>query len=205
MSVSARQNPLQSYQLILYGRALHPSHFQLKGRQVVAHDPSYAVEAWVMPGMHAVRFEHRGLCCTEHVTDQDRHIPTGDIIAQHLCASEKEFEHTFARDGVQYLSACQTETLSESLYSEDYDVMLAEGRALNALIHAYEDDAGRCLSMVAMQRLHNEVHVQSCHMIAGAGLVLKTQSIFEVLAGRRGGMIEVKLAPGVTDARRNGR
>ncbi len=193
MSVAARQNPLQSYQLILYARALHTAPFleKLKGRQFISHEDRYSVESWIMPGMHAVRFEHNRVCCTEHVTDQDRAIPTGDIITQHLCATEKEYEYVFPRDSVQYLSACQTETLTESLYAEDYEEMLAEGRTLDALIHMYDDDAGRCLSMVAMQRFQHEVHVQSCHMIANAGLVLKTQSIFEIL-GHRATLLEAK-------------
>lgn len=183
MSVSARQNPLQTYQLILYGRALHPEpfHAKFRGRQFLSKEGVYTVESWIMPGMHAVRFEHNRVCCTEHVTDQDRGIPVGEIITQHLCATEKEYEYVFPRDGVQYLSACQTETLGESLYAEDYEASLADGRSQDALIHIYEDEVGKCLSMVAMQKFASEVHVQSCHMVACAGLVLKTQSIFEVL------------------------
>lgn len=218
MSVSARQNPLQTYQLILYGRALHTEPFQAKfrGRQFLSKEGVYTVESWIMPGMHAVRFEHNRVCCTEHVTDQDRGIPVGDIITQHLCATEKEYEYVFPRDGVQYLSACQTETLSESLYAEDYEVSLAEGRSQDALIHIYNDDVGRCLSMVAMQKFANEVHVQSCHMVACAGLVIKTQSIFEVLppgtvsgAAHGTAMIEgkpvVRLSNRVVAGRRNSR
>lgn len=203
MSVSARQNPLQTYQLILYGRVLHPTHFQLKGRQVVAHN-GYVLEAWVMPGQHALRFDYGDTHCTEHVTDQDKAIPTGGIVTQHLCASEKECEREFP-EHVVYLSACQTETLPESIYAETYEEMLALGRENNALIHPWEDDVGRCLSMVDMQRYQHEAHAQCYHMIASAGLVLKTQSIFELRGLRARGMIEGKPANGAAAPRRNGR
>ena len=125
-------------------------------------------------------------------------------VAQHLCASEKECEREFP-DHVVYLSACQTETLPESIYAETYEEMLALGRENNALIHPWEDDVGRCLSMVDMQRYQHEAHAQCYHMIASAGLVLKTQSIFELRGLRAGGMIEGKPANGASVPRRNGR
>jgi hypothetical protein len=202
MSVSARQNPLQSYQLIVYGRALHPSHFQLRGRRVIDHN-GYVFEAWVMAGQHALRFERAGGCCTEHVTDQDRSIPTGSIVAQHLCASEKECEHVF-KDGVRYMSNCQTETLSEALYAGEYDSMIELARQEQGLVHLWEDEVGRCMSLINAQRYADYVSVQCYHLIADAGLVLKTQSTFDVHAGGGGGGGVVEVKPNAA-ARKNGR
>ncbi len=197
MSLSARQNLLQTYQLILYGRALHPEHMALKARRVVRH-ADYELEAWVMPGQHALRFEHKGLCCTEYVTDQDRNIPTAGIITSHLCATEKDYEHKFQKDAVVYLSTVQTETLPEAIYATTFDELMDFGRQNAALVHLWEDQAGRCLSMIDIQRLNSEVHAQCYHMVASAGLVLRTSSLFELTQPAAMGEIEVKTIRTVT-------
>src|SRR5262245_46035643 len=107
MNVTPKTNLLATYQVILYNKALHPDHLPLRARRVVRHG-EYELEAWVMPGSHLLRFEHKSLCASELVTDQDRNIPTAGIITAFLCASERDFEHKFTKDGVVYMSTVQT-------------------------------------------------------------------------------------------------
>jgi hypothetical protein len=173
-----KQNLLQAYQVVLYQRALHPEIFPLKARKVVKHG-AYELEAWVMPGQHLLRFEHRGLCLCELVTDQEKSVPAQGIVSAFLCAAEKDFEHAFPKDSVNYMTTVQTETLSENLYHSTYEEMLDHARQTQAVAHRWTDDAGKCLSVIDIQRMQREVHVQSYHLIANAAFVLRTQTIFE--------------------------
>ena len=174
-----KSNLLQAYQIVLYNRALHPDQFHLKARRVVRHN-GYELEVWLMPGRHLLRFEHVSMCAAELLWDQDGAVPATGIVGTYLCAGEREVEHTFAQHRVQYIASMTSEALSESLYVATYDEMLDHARAQGALAYRWEDDAGKCLSVVDVQRYAREVHAQSYHLVAAAGLVLRTQTIFEL-------------------------
>lgn len=178
MTAPVKPHSLQAYQLFLYNRALHPELFQLKGRKTLKND-AYELEVWVMPGSHLVRFERKALCACELVTSQEGSLPETGIITGYLCAGERDFEHNFEKDGVTYINTFQTETLSENLYLATYAEMLDHARATAAVFHEWEDEAGRCLSILEVERHHREAHVQAFHLLAQGGFVLRTQTIFE--------------------------
>ncbi len=177
MTSAARQNVLQAYQIVLYDRALHPELFQLQGRRVVRHG-DYELEAWVLPGQHLLRFECKALCLTELLTDQDKSVPQGSVSA-FLCTSERDFDQSFPKHKVNYMTTVQTETLTENLYAATYDEMLDFARQTQALSHRWSDEAGKCLSLIDIQRYSREVHAQTYHLMASTGMVLRTQTIFE--------------------------
>jgi Protein of unknown function DUF2617 len=179
MNAQTKGNSLQSYQVLLYGRALHPELFPLRSRQVRRHG-IYEVEAWAMNGSHLLRFEHRTLCACELVTDQDKNLPTTGVVSAFLCAGDHDFEHAFKKDHVHYMNTVQTEALSENLYNATYDELIDHGRELDALIHRWNDDTGPCVSIVAVQTFTREAHVQAFHMVATGGVVLRTQTLFEI-------------------------
>lgn len=178
MNLTKSQSLLQSYQVVLYGRALHPELFPLKGRRVLQH-AGYELEAWVMPGAHMLRFEHKSMCACELVTEHERTVPTQGIITSFLCAAERDFEHAFPSHGVKYMTTVQTETLAENLFQSEYEEIRDLVRERQALAHTWEDEVGRCMSVVDIEKRLKEVHVGSYHFIASLGLVLRTQTIFE--------------------------
>lgn len=174
-----RPNSLQTYQLLLYRRALHPELFPLKGRRQLVHG-QYDFEAWVMPGAHLMRFRHAGFSACELVTDQDDQLPVDGAVTSFLCQGEHEFEHAFQTEKVKYMASVQTETLPENLYQSTYDEMIDFAKEVGALVHIWRDqDGGKNLSMLDLQRLGKEVNAQSYHLMAHGGLVLRTQTIFE--------------------------
>jgi hypothetical protein len=178
METPARVNSLQTYQVILYDRALHPEFFDLKTRRVERLN-DFEFEAWLMNGSHVLRFELGSLCASELVTDQDRNLPDLGVVATFLCAGERDYDHSFASGPVNYITTVQTETLAENLYLTTYEELLAFGQESNAMIHQWEDESGPCLSMLDMQRLSREMHIQAYHLLANQGIVLRTQTIFE--------------------------
>lgn len=199
MNLPTKPNGLQTYQIFLYRKALHPELFPLKGRRQLVHG-AYEIEAWVMPGAHLLRFQHAKLCACELLTDQEGALPVDGAVTGFQCAGEHEFEHAFETEKVKYITSVQTEQLSDNLYQATYDEMTQFAQETGALIHAWTDagvapmngnglnghaklngqaHVGRNLSMLDVQRLTKEVHAQSYHLIASTGLVIRTQTIFE--------------------------
>src|SRR5205814_8688234 len=94
MNAPTKSVSLQTYQLVLYKRALHPELFQLKGRRTLVHN-GYEFEAWIMPGAHLLRFQMAGVCACELVTDQNSGLPSEGAVTSFLCAGEHDFNHVF--------------------------------------------------------------------------------------------------------------
>lgn len=177
MTVQARPNSLQTYQVVLYKCALHPELFDLKDRRVLSHG-AYEVECWVMPACHLLRFELGGSCVSELVTDQED-APKAGVVEAFLCAGERDFEHQFERERINYMTTVQTEQLPENLYAATLDELVDHAREVGAMQHRWNDGAGDCLSILDIQTFSREVHVQAYHMLARGGVVLRTQTIFE--------------------------
>lgn len=178
MSQQTKSTSLQSYQLVLYGKALHPELFTLKDRQVMK-GANFEFEAWLMNGSHMLRFEHKTMCACELVTDQDGNLPDTGVMTAFLCAGERDFEQPFARDGVTYMTTVQTETLSDNLYHSTFEELVAFGAEVKGMATVWEDGAGKCLSLLDIQRYSREVHAQAYHLQAQGGVVVRTQTIFE--------------------------
>ncbi len=76
----------------------------------------------------------------------------------------------------------QTEILSELLYLGTYNEMLEHGRDSDGLMTVWTEDgaAKPNLSLIDVQRFAEAVHVQSYHLRSDCGLVLRSQSIFQI-------------------------
>lgn len=177
MTTPQKSNSLQTYQTLLYDRALHPELFQLRGRSVTQHG-KYELECWLLEGGHVLRFEHAGLCATELVTDQESGLPRLGVVNAALCAGEQELDHQLP-GGLRFMTTVQTEQLADNLYQATFREMTEHAEEVGAVTHAFADESGRCLSMLDVQLYSREAHVQSYHLQASGGLVLRTQSIFE--------------------------
>lgn len=177
MQSPVRANSLQSYQMIVYSRALHPELFQLKGRKVFNRG-QYELEAWLMHGMHVLRFAHEGVTACELLTGMEK-SPTSGMVSAFLAAGERDFEHRFEKGRVVYMTTVQTETLTENLYDATYEELSRLQSENRAPAVRWNDDAGRCLSLSDVQLYNDQVHVQCYHMIANGGVVIRTQTLFE--------------------------
>jgi hypothetical protein len=171
---------LQSYQTILYSRPLHPELFTIHDHREIRFGP-YHFEAWIMEGRHLCRYEISGACACEIVTESNTGLPDTGVVESILCAGEREFEHRFARSDLNYMTSVQTEQLSSNLYLSTYEELDEFARSEDSLIYRWDDEMGACMSILDIQRFAKEVHVQSFHLVAREGLVLRTQSLFEHL------------------------
>ena len=185
MAIQSRPSTtLQSYTMLVYRKALHPEFFGLEGRNRIDHE-GYDFEGWIYKGGHVVRFQLDGQCVSEVVLDNAEHLPERGLVASLPCAGEKDFEERFS-DSLQYMTTMQTETLSDHLYMGTYKEMLDHARENNSIFSAWTDDDGRPnLSLLDIQRHRDEVHTQGYHLRSDCGLVLRTQSLFQLGAAER--------------------
>jgi hypothetical protein len=176
---------LQNYHMLAFRKALHPEFFGIEGRQRVQHG-EYETEAWIFRGGHSVRFQLNGFCMSEIVVEHIDQIPDRGLIAALPCAGERDFEEKVAENLV-YMTTMQTETLSDHLYLGTYKEMMQHARENNSLLSAWTDAAGKPnLSLVDVQHFRNEVHIQGYHLRSDCGLVLRTQSMVQIVPVKKG-------------------
>lgn len=180
MSVSHKSSNMQLFRLMVYRRAIHPELLDLQGRRVYRHG-DYEVECWLAPAGHVVRFQANGDIVTEAVIENGDHLPEHGLVHALPCLGEKDYE--LPRDcGVGYVTTVQTESLTDNLYLSTYREMKDFIQETNALSHEWRDgQSPPSLSVLDAQKFKNEFHIQSYHLIGSTGLVLRTQSIFEII------------------------
>lgn len=178
--MNANKSPsIQTYRLLLYQRALHPELFSIQDRRTVNHG-QYEIEAWIAPGGHVVRFQTAGQCLTEAVLDHDQQLPQRGLLQALPCLGEKEMDEVVDKS-IRYVASVQTELLSDNLFAATYLEMKEFAAETSAMQFEWTDDEGaKNFSVLDIQRYKREIHVQSYHLIEGAGFVLRTQSIFEI-------------------------
>lgn len=181
MSVSSKSSAAQLYRMMLYQRPLHPELFPLEVRRTDRHG-DYEVEMWLVPRGHVVRFNALGDVLCETVVDAGDHLPETGLVHALPCLGEKDFELEDPPGQIGYVTTIQTEQLSENLYNATLKEMVDFARETGGLAHRWENaEGGVNLSVLDCQKYRAEFHIQSYHLIAGAGTVLRTQSIFEIL------------------------
>jgi hypothetical protein len=179
MSFASKTSSLQSYNMMVYRGAIHPEFFSITGRQRIEHG-GYEVEAWIFRGGHVLRFEYENQCVTEVVSEQCEKLPERGLVVALPCAGERDHECDFT-DAITYMTSVQTETLSDHLYISTYNELVEHGRMCEGLLSVWNDESGKHnLSLVDMQRFNDQVHVQTYHCRSDCGLVLRTQTIFQV-------------------------
>jgi len=179
MSLSTKSSSLQAYNMLVFRNALHPEFFGIEGRNRIEHG-EYEFEAWIFRGGHALRFQHDDTCIVEAVCDDAENLPDRGLATTLPCAGEKDHEAKFG-DHIIYMTSIQTEILTNHLYLGTYREMLEFGRESQTLMSVWDDHTGKPnMSLVDMQRFSDEIHVQGYHLRSDCGLVLRTQTIFQV-------------------------
>ncbi len=181
MSLPAKSTSLQAYNMLLYRGVLHPEFFGIEGRYQIKYG-EYDFEAWIFRGGHALRFQHEDISISEIIHDDVEGLPERGLVTTLPCAGEKDHEAKFGERMV-YMTSMQTEVLSDHLYLGTYQEMIEHARNSQTLLSVWNDHIGKPnMSLLDMQRHRNQMHVQSYHLRSDCGLVLRTQSIFQLKA-----------------------
>ena len=129
-----------------------------------------------------MRFHRDEICLTEVVIENGDHLPENGLVHALPCIGEKDYEldSNKPRD-VHYVTTIQTETLTDNLYASTLNEMRGFADEANGLCAEWvEDDGTACMSLLDTQVYRREFHIQSYHLLGSTGLVLRTQSIFEL-------------------------
>ena len=170
---------LQSYQTVLSSKSLHPELFRIEVSSRVER-PAYLFSAWVLRGAHVCSFTTTRGVATELVSDSIAAVPSASVIDSFLCAGERDASRQVEGTNIVHMTAAQTEQLPEHLYADTYNELDDMARGSGSLVYRFSDHGGACMSILDIQEYAREIHFQAYHMLAGEGLVLRTQSIFEI-------------------------
>ena len=181
MNPIIKTNSLQSYTMLLYRKAIHPEFFVIESRKGIENGGLEA-EAWIFRGGHALRFQQDKLCLCEVVTDQPHVLPERGLSNNVPCAGEHDHEESLS-ETLKFMTTVQTETLADHLYLGTYKEMQAHARENESLVCDWVDPVTHKanLSVIDLQRYRSEIHVQSWHLRSDCGLVLRTQSMFQLI------------------------
>jgi hypothetical protein len=150
MSVPTKPASSVNHQIVLFGKALHPELFAIKGRRVFT-GTAFELETWLMPESHVLRFSHQGFSACELLSDGLGPMPALKSVASFPATGERDFEYRFDRFGVIYMNSLQSENLSDNVYASQYDELCQTSRENNALVHRWDDDSGPCMSILEVQ------------------------------------------------------
>ena len=177
-------NPTKSssphaYAMLLYRRAVHPEFFGIEARRKVQHG-DYEFEGWIFKGGLCIRFQYGAISFCEVVVDNPTSLPDRGLAGTLPCAGEHDHDEKITEE-INYMTSIQSESLSDHLYLGTYKEMLQHGRDSDSLMVAWSEPNGKQnLSLIDLQRFRNELHVQSFHLRAASGLVLRTQSMVQL-------------------------
>ena len=165
--------------MLLYRRAVHPEFFGIEARRKVQHG-DYEFEGWIFKGGHCIRFQYGAISFCEVVVDNPTSLPDRGLAGTLPCAGEHDHDEKITEE-INYMTSIQSESLSDHLYLGTYKEMLQHGRDSDSLMVAWSEPNGKQnLSLIDLQRFRNELHVQSFHLRAASGLVLRTQSMVQL-------------------------
>jgi len=167
-----------AYSMALFRSAIHPEFFQIEDRIEVQHN-DYDFEAWLCKGGHVLRFEYEGICVTEVIFQSVDSLPDRGHVTTMVCAGERDHEQDFG-DRITLINSMQIEVLPEHLFGDSYLELSEFADEAKAKVVRYQTDKSKGLSILDVQRYNDQLHVQSYHLHSDQGVVLRTQSIFEL-------------------------
>ena len=96
-----------------------------------------------------------------------------------VCAGERDHEQEFG-DRVTLITSMQMELLPDHLFGDSYKELVDFATETQAKLICFTGEDHHGASIIDMQRYNDQLHTQSYHLHSKYGLVLRTQSIFEL-------------------------
>jgi len=170
--------------LNLYQRSLHPELFKIYGTDRVIRR-AYEADVWLVDGGHVIAFTAGKNTLTEVIlAHTDQPLTDRNLVQSIPCRGEKYHETTFGGN-IRYMISTQEEQLTQTLYDATREEITAYA-AKRELMTAESGPTGETsgfLSVLDIERRSHELLVQSFHLFDENQMVIKTQSILEVVKG----------------------
>lgn len=182
MSNRTKQRRSGGLTLMLYHRALHPELFNILGSEQVTRR-AFEADVWLVEGGHVISFAAGANTLTEVILmNHDGSLNDRNLIQSIPCRGEKYHEMTHA-GSVRYMISTQEEQLTQTLYDATRHEITtyASKRELMTAEVPPTAEGGGFLGVLDIERRSHELLVQSFHLFDEAQMVIKTQSIIEVI------------------------
>ena len=167
--------------LLLYQRSLHPELFKIYGTERVVRR-AYDADIWLVEGGHVIAFTAGKNTLTEVIVNHGEPMTDRNLVQSIPCRGEKYHETTFGGN-IRYMISTQEEQLTQTLYEatrHEISTYAAKRELMTAEQSATAEGSG-FLSVLDIERRSHELLVQSFHLVDETQMVIKTQSILEVV------------------------
>jgi hypothetical protein len=181
MSSRTKQRRSGGLTLLLYQRSLHPEFFRILASEQVSRR-GYDADIWVTDGGHVVTFIAGKTVLSEVIVVNREPLTDHGLVQSIPCRGEKYHEMTVGNN-VRYMISTQEEQLTQTLYEATRREIAAyaEKRELMVGEQPANAETPATLSVLDVERRSSELLVQSFHLFDENQMVIKTQSIFEVI------------------------
>lgn len=183
MSNRTKQRRSGGITLLLYSRTLHPELFQILGSEQVSRR-AYEADIWLVEGGHVISLTAGKNTLSEVIVTRNDPLTDRGLLQTIPCRGEKYHEEIYGGT-IRYMISTQEEQLTATLY-EATKAEIAAYAAKRELMTAdmpATQETGATLSVLDVERRSNELLVQSFHLFDDNLMVIKTQSILEVVKG----------------------
>jgi len=106
-------------------------------------------------------------------------LPERGHVATMICAGERDHEQEFG-DRITLINSMQIEVLPDHLFGDSFQELVDFGEECGAKIVRYDNGKHHGASIIDVQRFNDQLHAQSYHLQSEYGVVLRTQTIFEL-------------------------
>jgi len=167
--------------LLLYQRTLHPELFKILASEQVSRR-AYEADIWLVEGGHVISFSAGKNTLTEVIVTNHEPLTDRGLVQTIPCRGEK-YHEMISGGNIRYMISTQEEQLTQTLYdATKHEIQTyASKRELMTAETAATQDTGASLSVLDIERRSHELLVQSFHLFDENQMVIKTQSILEVV------------------------
>jgi hypothetical protein len=167
--------------LLLYQRTLHPELFRILASEQVSRR-AYEADIWLVEGGHVISFSAGKNTLTEVIVTNHEPLTDRGLMQTIPCRGEKNHEMT-SGGTIGYMISTQEEQLTQTLYeaTKHEIASYAAKRELMTAETPATPETGASLSVLDIERRSHELLVQSFHLFDENQMVIKTQSIIEVI------------------------
>src|SRR3954469_9586833 len=167
--------------LLLYQRTLHPELFKILASEQVSRR-AYEADIWLVEGGHVISLVAGKNTLTEVIVTKNEPLTDRGLLQTIPCRGEKYHEDTYGGT-IRYMISTQEEQLTQTLYeATKHEISsYANKRELMTAEVPATQETGASLSVLDIERRSHELLVQSFHLFDENQMVIKTQSIIEVI------------------------
>lgn len=172
----------------LYDRGLHPELFRIDRNQHF-YQPFYQASIWIAGLAHVVTVHATRWSLTELVSAPSDLLPQRGLLANFPFRGERDHSVDFS-NGRHYIMSSQVEQMSEHLFRATYKdlVRTARRRGLFVSFRRWAVNGLAPFTYIDYEARQGELHIHAFHAFPEELTLLKTQSIFEAVRRKYGGV-----------------